>query len=217
MATFANIASLPDEVYFHRGFYEYLHHKDEKGVGVFEILLPILKNHPGYLLHVTGHSLGGALASIFAVEAACRDDILKPVKCITHAQPLVGDIRLLQSVRKLEASGNLLLLRTRNAEDKVPCVPAFSKNSFTYIHIGMELKMYDDNRTKSISMSKSEKRTKEFFLNLKEMMKLFIIKTGKDKQKRAHSLTEYLRRLEKYKEEVQTLGEKLEDIYSGGQ
>lgn len=217
LAEFTNVASIPDEVYFHKGFYEYLHQKDENGVGVFEILMPILDNHPGYSLNVTGHSLGGALASIFAVEAACRDDIMKPVKCITHAQPLVGDIRLLQSVRMLEASGQLLLLRTRNAEDGVPSVPAFSKiPGFAYTHIGMELKLYDDNKPKSIKMSKSEKRARNFFLNFRAMMVLFVIKAGKDKQKRAHSLTEYLRRLEKYKAEIDSLGDTFEDVYPAG-
>ncbi len=210
LVAFRNVASLPDEVYFHRGFYEYLHQKDEAGIGVFEILMPILNKYPDCSLHVTGHSLGGALASIFAVEAASRDDILKPVQCITHAQPLVGDIRLLRSVRMLETSGNLLLLRTRNAEDGVPHVPAFSKiPSFAYTHIGMELKMYDDNRSKCITMRKSEKRAKNFFFNFKAMMIMFVVKAGKEKQQRAHSLTEYLRRLEKNKEEVQILGEKL--------
>jgi len=213
---FTNVASLPDEVCFHKGFYEYLHRKDETGVGVFEILMPILEQYPGYSLNVAGHSLGGALASIFAVEAACRNDIIKPVKCITHAQPLVGDIRLLQSVRMLETSGNLLLLRTRNSGDGVPSVPAFSKiPSFTYTHIGMELKLYDDDKSKRIKIIKSEMRVRNFFLNFKAMMILFVIKAGKDKQRRNHSLTEYLRRLEKCKEEIRSLGETLEDIYSG--
>ncbi|KAL7539280.1 hypothetical protein ACHAXR_009144, partial [Thalassiosira sp. AJA248-18] len=166
-------------------------------------------------IFITGHSLGGALASIFAVSAACRDDIPKPVKCITHAQPLVGDKRLLQSVRKLEESKNLLLLRTRNSEDGVPAVPAFStKPNFTYTHIGMELKMYDDSRSRNIKLSKSEKKVKNFALNFKALIKLFVIKAGQDKQKRAHSLREHFGRLEKYEKEIRSLGEKLEDVYS---
>lgn len=215
LAVFASINSLPDEVYIHRGFYEYLHRKDDMGRDIFDILLPILKNYPGYSLNVTGHSLGGALASIFAVEAACRDDVSKPVHVVTYGQPLCGDSRLLQSVRMLEESGNLLLLRIKNCDDGVPSVPAFSKvPNFTYTPIGIELKLYDDNMSKSIVMRKSKKRVKNFFLNFKAMMILFVVKAGKEKQKRAHSLTEYLRRLEMYQEEIRSLGEKLEDIYT---
>mmetsp|Transcript_25552 Transcript_25552/g.61436 ORF Transcript_25552/g.61436 Transcript_25552/m.61436 type:complete len:181 (+) Transcript_25552:272-814(+) len=172
---------------------------------------------------VTGHSLGGALASLFAVSAACHDDVPKPVRCITHAQPLVGDVRLLESVRKLEGSGDLLLLRTRVGEDGVPAVPAFSpKPRFVYAHIGMELKMYDiddddapgGRSKKNVKLSRSEKKMKTFALNFKALIKLFVIKAGKKNQRRAHSLREHYRRLEKYEEEIRSLGEKLEDVYS---
>ena len=214
LAQFANDSSLPDEVYIHEGFHEYLHRKDGTDKGVMEIVMPILEKNPGYALWVTGHSLGGALASLFALSAACRDDIPKPVHCITHAQPLVGDIRLLQSVRKLEESKNLLLLRTRNCEDGVPAVPAFSpKPNFTYTHIGMELKMYDDNRSKNIKLSKSEKKVKNIALNFKALIKLFVIKAGQDKQRRAHNLREHFRRLEKYEKEIRSLGETLDDVF----
>lgn len=213
LAEFSNDSSLPDEVYIHEGFYEYLHRKDGTDDGIFETLLPILQRNEGYSLYVTGHSLGGALASLFALSAACREDIPKPVRCITHAQPLVGDVRLLQSVRKLEESNHLLLLRTRNGEDGVPAVPAFStKPNFTYCHIGMELKMYDDDVSKNVRLGKSEKKVKNFMLNFKALVKLFIIKSGKDKQRRAHSLREHYRRLQKYEAEVRSLGEKLEDV-----
>jgi len=215
LAQFANDASLPKEVRIHEGFHEYLHRKDGTEMGTFEILLPILEKNPGYSLFVSGHSLGGALASLFAVSAACRADIPKPVRCITHAQPLVGDKYFLQSVRKLEESNNLLLLRTRNCEDGVPAVPAFSaKPKFTYTHIGMELKLYDDTRSKNMKLSKSEKRVKNFALNFKALIKLFVIQAGKDRQKKAHSLREHLIRIQKNEKAIQSLGDKLEDLYS---
>ena len=212
---FANDSSLPDDVCIHQGFWVYLL-EPGNSMDIFEQVLPILQKNPGYSLFVTGHSLGGALASLFAFRCACRKDIPKPVRCITHAQPLVGDFRLLQSVRKLEKSNNLILLRTRNCEDGVPAVPAFSlgEPKFTYTHIGMELKMYDDNRSKNIKLSKSEKKVKNFALNCKALIKLFVIKAGQDKQKRAHSRREHIRRLEKYEKEIRSLGDKLEDVVS---
>ena len=129
---FANDSSLPDDVCIHQGFWEYLL-EPGNSMDIFEQVLPILQKNPGYSLFVTGHSLGGALASLFAFRCACRKDIPKPVRCITHAQPLVGDFRLLQSVRKLEKSNNLILLRTRNCEDGVPAVPAFSPGPKFYL------------------------------------------------------------------------------------
>ena len=63
--------------FIHEGFYNYLHQGEGTDVGVFDNLLPILNKHPTYGLNVTGHSLGGALASLFAVSAACREDIPK--------------------------------------------------------------------------------------------------------------------------------------------
>jgi len=207
LAQFANDSSFPKEVHLHAGFYEYLHRNDGTSEGIFETLMPIMEKHPGFSLLVTGHSLGGALASLFAISAACRDDIPKPVKCITHAQPLVGDKYLLQSVRKLEESNNLLLLRTRNYEDGVPCVPAFStKPNFTYTHIGTELMMYGDNTSNKIKLSQSDKNVRNFAHNFTALIKLFVIKAGQDKQRKAHSLREHFLRLEKCEREIRSLG-----------
>jgi len=215
LAEFANDPSLPDEVYIHKGFDEYLHRNDGTEVGVFENLMPLLRKHDGFSLWVTGHSLGGGLASLFAVSAACRDDTPKPVCCITHAQPLVGDARLLQSVRKLEEGNHLLLLRTRTCNDGVPAVPAFSpKPNFTYTHIGMELMMYDEGWPNNIKLSKSEPKMKTFILNFKAMMVLFVIKAGKDRQKCAHSLREHLRLLELHEDKIRTIGFNLEEACS---
>ena len=74
--------------------------------------------------------------------------------------------------------------------------------------------MYDDNRSKNIKLSKSEKKVKTVALNFKALIKLFVIKAGKEKQKRAHSLREHNRRLEKYEKEIRSLGDKFEDVYS---
>jgi len=46
------------------------------------------------------------------------------------------------------------------------------------------------------------------------VVKHFIIQAGKDKQRRAHSLTEHSRRLEKNEGKIRSLGEKMEDVYS---
>jgi Lipase (class 3) len=49
---------------------------------------------PGYELYICGHSLGGALATVFAFEAAAANDDLipKPVTCITTGSPKIGNL-----------------------------------------------------------------------------------------------------------------------------
>lgn len=61
-------------------------------------LFKILEDYPpskGYTIHITGHSLGGALSSLFAFRLASLEDprIPKPITCITVASPRVGNIR----------------------------------------------------------------------------------------------------------------------------
>jgi hypothetical protein len=52
----------------------------------------LMEANPQYSLYTTGHSLGGALSTLFAFEAAADDQILKPVTCINIASPKVGNL-----------------------------------------------------------------------------------------------------------------------------
>ena len=52
---------LPDEVYIHEGFYNYLHEHDGTEIGVFDKLMPVLEKNPGFSLNICGHSLGKCL------------------------------------------------------------------------------------------------------------------------------------------------------------
>jgi hypothetical protein len=62
-------------------------------------LLALLKDHPGYMIYTTGHSLGGALATLMAFEAATMPEIPKPVTCISVASPKVGNISFRHAVQ----------------------------------------------------------------------------------------------------------------------
>lgn len=79
-------------------------------------------------LYVTGHSLGGALATLFAFEAAAAPDSLipKPVSLFSIAGPYVGDESFRSAHQLLESLGKLRHLRVSNHKDLVPTVPKIS-------------------------------------------------------------------------------------------
>lgn len=67
----------------------------------------LLEKNPGYRLYVTGHSLGAALAVLYAAHAATSGDprILKPVSVICIACPKIGN-RDFRRAFKVRESGS---------------------------------------------------------------------------------------------------------------
>ncbi|MFH4980271.1 hypothetical protein AB6A40_006980 [Gnathostoma spinigerum] len=88
---------------------------------------PILRDplFSEYAVTVTGHSLGGALASLAALKIAL--DKLRPshqIKMISFGQPRVGDYQLAVSHNKLVPNS----FRVVHRKDIVPHVPPCDKN-----------------------------------------------------------------------------------------
>jgi len=79
-------------------------------------------------LYVTGHSLGAALATLFAFQAAAEPDFMipKPVSLFSVAGPYVGDISFRSAHQLLESLGKLRHLRITNHKDLVTTVPKMS-------------------------------------------------------------------------------------------
>lgn len=71
----------------------------KKYESILEATTRIMHENPGFQLYVVGHSLGGALATLFAFEAAAAPDvdIPKPVTCITTGAPKVGNVDFLHA------------------------------------------------------------------------------------------------------------------------
>jgi hypothetical protein len=108
--------------------------KEEAPEGKYkhEIILDRVKEifaeHPDYRLYITGHSLGGALATLLSLEAAAASvmedgSIPTPVTCITSGAPKVGNIDFLRAYEELEMRGHLRCLHIANDRDPVTLVP----------------------------------------------------------------------------------------------
>ena len=98
--------------------------------GMKNDFLALQKAYPNYKILVTGHSLGGALASIAAAtisynECASAEDI----KLITFGQPRVGNSEYAASMDKLVPN----TLRVVNGRDPVVQVPP---REYGYQHHG---------------------------------------------------------------------------------
>lgn len=118
----------------HSGFHAQLapHQQDLKTVllNFFrETGLPIRSQPPVVVL--VGHSLGGAIASLFARYLRNKEKNLK-VKLITIGSPKVGDAKW-RSV--MIPSGKLEIYRITNGCDPVPCLPPMCN----YVHIGTHI------------------------------------------------------------------------------
>ena len=114
---------------------------------------------PDYTLHVIGHSLGGALATLFAFECAATttsdDDkkktcIPQPVTVITSGAPKVGNYDFLLAFESLEEQGKLRCLRVANYRDIITLCPvrgtfalchAICCQEMRFRHVGFRLKL----------------------------------------------------------------------------
>jgi len=117
--------------------------------------IELLEKNPGYQLYIAGHSMGGALATLFGAEAATNESphIPKPVTCISFSSPKVGNIAFKQVYEKLERDGLIRKVRVLNSLDPVPKIPSAgicriplyvlcpARIMDAYSHVGIALKL----------------------------------------------------------------------------
>lgn len=84
----ANKKITSDEVFIHRGFRDYT--DVVLGDGLAERLRASLEANPNETLYITGHSLGGAVATIVAIRLVDAGIPKDRLKVITFAAPAVG-------------------------------------------------------------------------------------------------------------------------------
>jgi hypothetical protein len=138
----------------HRGFYYSLYGPTKTGKEgntlcqsqeILGKLQNLFMKYPEYTLWVTGHSLGAALSSMFAFQAATHAGIPnRPVMNVSFASPYVGDETFQREFQDLERDGLIRYLRVSNDEDVVPLVPFASIGlpPVLYKHVGMNVRLF---------------------------------------------------------------------------
>jgi len=161
---------IPNELYLHKGFYNYVFAKtkDEtddaeftKRDEIWQDIKRLLKEYPDYKLYVTGHSLGGALSTMVAFYLACDPEMPKPVTCINFAAPRIGNWVFLDGVKWLEEQKYLRMLRVVNDQDSIASAPIVN-----YKHVGIQARLYSDDKAPELSYPKTEDTYKNFFYRI---------------------------------------------------
>jgi Lipase (class 3) len=142
----------------HAGFYEYLFlckKKDDinKYTEIIHSLKSLLENEAAlrtFSINVTGHSLGGALATIFSFYAVLEKELsfALPITCINFASPKGGNIQFARAFQELELQKSIVCLRVANYRDIITERPdrltcwTFCFQNAIFRHVGMELLLY---------------------------------------------------------------------------
>jgi hypothetical protein len=120
-----------NDVGIHQGFYEYLM-SSGKYAEIMKHLERLVTDVPvrrQYKLYITGHSLGGALATLFGFYASCASSSSLPslpITIVSVASPRVGNIAFARAFVELESLGSLRHLRIANHKDPVTLNPTVS-------------------------------------------------------------------------------------------
>lgn len=130
LKTIKRCAFKDDDSSIHAGFIDILTteavHED-----VLRTTISILKDLPEYELFITGHSLGGALATVFGYYISKK--IEKTINIITFGSPRVGDFKFYENFNKIQ---NISLLRVVNDNDIIVSLPKIN-----YYHVGKVLEL----------------------------------------------------------------------------
>eukprot|EP00978_Attheya_sp_CCMP212_P003697 scaffold7772_cov46-Attheya_sp.AAC.1 len=205
---------------------------------MLEDLKLLVKQYPGYRVFVTGHSLGGALSTLFGFYAAANDNIQKshPVTVVSVASPYVGNIKFCVAFQALERLGRLQHLRLANYEDTVTLLPFFAPKltllspimaasmggGNLYKHCGMRLrfKRNDNDIKHTIVYAKDHADEDAYSKEIEDAVEsgktlwnalTFMITQDYQKVVEFHSCEEYEERIESVKYELEKIT--LDDLY----
>ena len=159
----------------HAGFYEYLFASRSKTEDtskyrqILNSLLTLFRNEESlrtFSINVTGHSLGGALATLFTFYLVMETEVIVsqlPVTCISFASPKSGNIQFARAFQELELQKQIICLRVANYRDLITERPdrltcwTFCLQDAIFRHVGIELLLYPE-RTDARRKNNDDKR-----------------------------------------------------------
>ena len=123
---------LHNDVYVHSGFYEHLHNNNISLKITVEII-ELLNKHKDFNIFITGHSLGGALSTLYGYELSRQ--LSNKITVVSFASPRVGNTSFKESFDKQE---NLIHYRISNKHDIVTALP-----NINFTHVGINITLTD--------------------------------------------------------------------------
>jgi hypothetical protein len=142
-----------DTIEIHTGFSEYLFRRRlDNGKTKFDEIAQCVHDTANELggncqVHFTGHSLGGSLATIFALYASADPRFAskeQPIKVFTFASPYTGGTLFAKAFRHQEQAGLLLHARIHHEHDIVP--QATKATGAEYFHTGLGVRLHRDTK-----------------------------------------------------------------------
>ncbi|KAL7530146.1 hypothetical protein ACHAXR_003329, partial [Thalassiosira sp. AJA248-18] len=203
-----------DELSLHSGFALYLLRKrKDTGISKLEEIFDKIDEigremapDGNYKLSITGHSLGGALATLCGFYAAARSRFahLSTIYIWTFAAPRVGTTAFMRAWQHLERTGRIRHARFSVTNDLVPLVPFcnFEMDDLQfYKHVGMRVQMHGIGRIGKWRLKRNldvtyplhhdwSSEIRRMFMN-----NIFANLTTLSGFKNNHNITEYQKRL----------------------
>jgi len=124
---------LHDDVYVHGGFHRQLHDENMCNNLTNELKL-VLAEYPDYNVYITGHSLGGALATLYGYELSRIID--NNITVVSFASPRIGNKPFR---REFDARSNLIHYRVTHKRDIITASP-----SINYYHVGVAVALSEN-------------------------------------------------------------------------
>jgi len=123
-----------DNIFIHSGFHRQLHYENTYEHIKYDILW-LLKENPEYNIYITGHSLGGALATLFGYEIS--KEISNDINIVSFGSPRIGDYNFKNDFNNIK---NLKHYRITNNNDIATAIPMIN-----FYHVGTNIHIDDKN------------------------------------------------------------------------
>jgi len=155
----------------HRGFFLYLfRRRNDTETCKYDEIASVVDRYgrligDDYRVVATGHSLGGAMATIFSFYASTEERFTRngPVKCITFGCPMVGGQAYADSFRYQERKRKLMLARFYNSRDffaRMPTNFRFSSRGALFFQTGVGIRL--SSTSSKVIYASAESRTKSY-------------------------------------------------------